>query len=63
MTAPGGARSLTSTSATTAPSENSANWSEDKGLHPIHFGLHMAPGADERNITVSVIADGGACPY
>ena len=45
---------------TPGQSDHSANWDEGRGLHPIHWGLHMGPSKDHRNIEVRVSAD--ACP-
>ena len=45
---------------TPGQSHHSANRDEGRGLHPIHWGLHMGPSKDHRNIEVRVSAD--ACP-
>ena len=46
----------------TAPgnSEASENYDGDRGLHPLHWGLHKAPSEDERAITVVVVSS--TCP-
>ncbi len=39
---------------TPGESWHSANWDVDRGLHPIHWGLHKSPSEEERQISVVV---------
>lgn len=46
---------------TPGQSQHSANWDSGRGLHPIHWGLHMSPSSGHRAIEVVVLA-AATCP-
>lgn len=40
---------------TPGESQHSTNWDPARGLHPMHWGLHMSPSGDQRAIVVHVV--------